>query len=213
MNYTALRTLVIDTTENRETSFTDHIPDFVKQAENRIYNTVLFPALRKNVTGSLTSNNKFLACPTDFIAPFSLAVIDTFGMYSYLVPKEASFIREAYPNPNATQLPQYYAIFGPQSNAESELTLIVGPTPDKSYSCELHYFFYPQSIVTAGTSWLGDNFDTVLLYATLVEAYIYMKGEQDVFMAYEIKFKEALEMAKRLGNGLQRGDIFRNGNT
>lgn len=211
MNYATLTTLILDTTENRETSFVAHIPDFVRQCENRVYNTVLFPALRKNVTGSMTNGNRYVGCPDDFLSPFSLAVIDSTGAYTYLVPKDVSFIREAYPNPTATRKPLYYSVFGPQSDNESELTLIVGPTPDQNYNVELHYFYYPTSIVDAGTSWLGDNFDSVLLYGTLVEAYIYMKGEVDVFTAYEKKFEEALAMATRLGSGLQRTDAYRNG--
>lgn len=211
MNYATLTTLILDTTENREASFIAHIPDFVRQCENRVYNTVLFPALRKNVTGSMTSGNRYVGCPDDFLSPFSLAVIDDTGAYTYLIPKDVSFIREAYPNPTAVRLPQYYSVFGPQSDNEKELTLIVGPTPDRNYNVELHYFYYPASIVDAGTSWLGDNFDSVLLYGTLVEAYIYMKGEVDVFTAYEKKFEEALAMATRLGSGLQRTDAYRNG--
>lgn len=209
MNYATLTTLILDTTENRETSFVAHIPDFVRQCENRVYNTVLFPALRKNVTGAMTTGNRFFSCPDDFLSAFSLAVIDTLGAYQYLVPKDVSFIREAYPDPNAKRLPQYYSLFGPQSGNEKELTFILGPTPDKDYATELHYFYYPASIVDAGTTWLGDNFDTVLLYGSLVEACIYMKGEQDVFLAYDAKFKEALAMAARLGGGLQRTDAYR----
>lgn len=212
MNYTALSTLLQQTTENYESTFVTNIPTFVRQAEQRIYNLVLFPALRKNVTGVLTTSIRYLSCPDDFLAVFALACIDPVtGYYNFLTPKDVSFIREAYPNPADVALPQYYGLFGPQSGDEKELTLLLGPTPDKGYEVELHYFYYPQSIVDAGNSWLGDNFDSVLLYGALVEAYIYMKGEVDVLKAYDQKFTEALAMAKRLGDGLERGDLFRNG--
>lgn len=211
MNYTALKTAIQAYTENYETSFVDHIPTFVQQTEQRIYNSVLFPALRKTVTGALTQDNKFLSTPSDFLAVSALAVIDGTGSYEYLLPKDANFIRQAYPVPTATGLPQYYAIHGPSSGDEKELTFLLGPTPDTNYSVELHYYYYPTTIVTAGNSWLGDNFDSVLLYGSLVEAYIFMKGEADVLAAYENKYKEALAMAARLGNGLERGDTYRSG--
>jgi len=172
---------------------------------------VQFPSLRKNVTGSTTSNNKYLACPSDFLSVHSLAVVDASGNYEYLLNKDVNFIRQAYPNPNDTAFPKYYALFGPQSNDINELTFILGPTPDATYVAELHYFFYPPSIVTAGTSWLGDNFDSVLLYGSLVEAYTYMKGEVDIMQGYDMKFKEAVALAKRLGDGLERSDSYRSG--
>jgi hypothetical protein len=184
---------------------------FIEQAEQRIYNTVQFPSLRKNVTGVTSPANKYLACPGDFLSTYSLAVIEASGNYSYLLNKDVNFIREAYPSPTDTALPKYYALFGPQSSNADELTFILGPTPDAAYTMELHYFFYPPSIVTAGTSWLGDNFDTVLLYGTLVEAYTFMKGEQDMMALYDGKYKEALGLAKRLGDGLERGDAYRDG--
>jgi hypothetical protein len=167
------------------------------------------------VIGAATPANKYLACPTDFLSVYSLAVIENYNTptanYTYLLNKDVNFIREAYPNPTDTALPKYYALFGPASNNINELTFLLGPTPDAVYKMELHYFFYPPSIVTAGTSWLGDNFDTVLLYGTLVEAYTYMKGEQDMMALYEGKYKEALALAKRLGDGLERQDAYRNG--
>jgi hypothetical protein len=188
---------------------------FIKQAEQRIYNTIQFPSLRKNVTGVTSPANKYLACPDDFLSSYSLAVIENYNTananYTYLLNKDVNFIREAYPNPTDTALPKYYALFGPQSSNANELTFILGPTPDAVYRMELHYFFYPPSIVTAGTSWLGDNFDTVLLYGTLVEAYTYMKGEQDMMALYDGKYKEALALAKRLGDGLERQDAYRSG--
>jgi hypothetical protein len=213
VNYTALNQAIQDYCSNTETTFVANIPVFVKQAEQRIYNQVQFPSLRKNVTGNTTGNNKYLSCPTDFLAPYSLAVIDGSGVYSYLLNKDVNFIRESYPSPTDTGLPQYYALFGPQSSAPTELSFIMGPTPDAMYTVELHYFYYPESIVTAGTSWLGDNMDSALLYASLVEAYTFMKGEQDLVALYDGKYKEAMELAKRLGDGLERQDAYRSGQT
>ena len=184
---------------------------FVRQAEQRIYNTVQFPSLRKNVTGSTSASNKYLACPADFLAVYSIAVVDGTGRYEYLLNKDVNFIRQAYPTPTSTGLPRYYALFGAQSNDANELTFILGPTPDATYSVELHYFFYPESIVTAGTTWLGDNLDSVLLYGSLVEAYTYMKGEPDMVKLYNDKYVEAVALAKRLGDGMERQDAYRNG--
>jgi hypothetical protein len=209
VNYAALVTAVSDYTEN--TFNTADMNTFIQQAEQRIYNTVQFPALRKNVTGTVTASNKYLACPDDFLAAYSMAVVDGVGTYTYLLNKDVNFIREAYPLPTSTGLPKYYALFGPQSTAEKELTFILGPTPDSVYTMELHYFYYPTSIVTATNTWLGDNFDSVLLYGTLVEAYTFMKGEQDMMQMYDAKYKEALQLAKRLGDGMERGDAYRNG--
>ena len=209
MNYAQLVVAVSDYTEN--TFPVADMNTFIQQAEQRIYNTIQFPSLRKNVTGSTSSSNKYLSCPTDFLSVYSMAVFPTGGEYIYLLNKDVNFIREAYPQPTDTATPKYYALFGPQSANEAELTFILGPTPDASYNVELHYFYYPQSIVTAGTSWLGDNFDTVLLYGTLVEAYTYMKGEQDMMALYDGKYKEALALAKRLGDGLERQDSYRSG--
>jgi len=211
MNYTQLKAAIIAYTENQDASFETEIPVFVQQAEQRIYNSVQFPSLRKNVTGSTSANNKYLACPDDFLAPYSLAVIDATGAYEYLLNKDVNFIRQAYPTPNATGLPKYYALFGTQANDPNELSFILGPTPAASYGVELHYFYYPESIVDAGTSWLGDNFDSVLLYGSLVEAYTYMKGEQDILALYNQKFIEALALAKRLGDGMERQDAYRSG--
>ena len=193
---------------------TEQINTFITQAEQRIYNTVLFPALRKNVTGTTSQNIKYLNCPNDFLAVYSLAVVDGTGAYSYLLNKDVNFIRQAYPNPSDDKaIPRYYAIFGPRSDNEDELTFILGPTPDASYEIELHYYYYPESITVAanGRTWLGDNFDTVLLYGSLIEAYTYMKGEQDVLALYNQKYMEALQLAKRLGDGLERSDAYRSG--
>ena len=274
-----------------------NIPVFVQQAEQRIYNSVQFPSIRKNVTGAMTTSNKYLQCPTDFLATYSLAVIKANGEYEYLLNKDVNFIRQAYPQPTDTGLPKYYALFGPRSDNAAELTFILGPTPDAAYGAELHYYFYPESIVqspvatlgtitggsayttgtyfdvpltggsgsgalatitvaggavtavtitngglqygvgntltaaaaniggtgsgfsvpvasvtnSTGISWLGDNFDTVLLYGSLVEAYTYMKGEVDMMGLYNQKFIEALALAKRLGDGLERSDSYRSG--
>ena len=227
MTYSELITAIQTYTENTfpattladstVVSSTTQLNRFITQAEQRIYNSVQFPSLRKNVTGSVTTSNKYLSCPEDFLSTYSLAVIDASGNYEYLLNKDVNFIRQAYPNPTTdTGIPKYYALFGPTVNTSTitnELSFIVGPTPDASYSVELHYYYYPQSItVTAsGQTWLGDNFDTVLLYGSLVEAYTYMKGEADMIALYDNKYKEALGLAKRLGDGLERSDAYRSG--
>ena len=211
MNYTELSAAISAYTENTEQDFLNEIPVFVQQAEQRIYNTVQFPSLRKNVTGATTLGNKYLACPQDYLATYSLAVVDADGSYEYLLNKDVNFIRQAYPKPGDTALPKYYALFGSQTNDANELSFILGPTPNAAYVVELHYFYYPESIVTAGTTWLGDNFDSVLLYGSLVEAYTYMKGEQDMMQVYNQKYMEALAMAKRLGDGMERQDAYRSG--
>ena len=193
----------------------EQIALFVEQAEQRIYNSVQFPSLRKNVIGNVSSTNKYLSAPDDYLATYSLAVIDEAGAYEYLLNKDVNFIRQAYPNPTTdVGIPKYYALFGPTVTGgliTNELSFILGPTPDLSYTVELHYYYYPESIVTAGTTWLGDNFDTVLLYGSLVEAYTYMKGEQDMLALYDTKYKEALALAKRLGDGMERQDAYRSG--
>ena len=276
MNYTELVAAIQDYTENFETTFNDNIPVFVKQAEERIFNSVQFPSLRKNVTGNVSTSNPYLSCPNDFLSSYSLAVyayavatatkvtnttltinsitspgtivvgqyvygtgvnpgttvtvvngstvtlsenLTTFttgtltfqGEYLYLLNKDVNYIREYFPNPRYTAKPKVYALFGPQTSYPNELSFIVGPTPDTTYTAELHYFFYPESIVDAGTSWLGDNFDPVLLYGSLREAYLFMKGEPDMIANIEQKYQEALQQAKRLGDGLERGDAYRDG--
>ena len=214
MNYTELSANIQAYTENTEADFVAEIPVFVKQAEQRIYNSVQFPSIRKNVVGVTSTNNKYLECPSDFLAVYSMAVIDgtlASGTYEYLLNKDVNFIRQAYPQANDTGLPRYYALFGPQSANLAELSFILGPTPDAIYNVELHYYYYPESIVTAGTTWLGDNFDSVLLYGSLVEAYTYMKGEADMMGLYNAKYQEALALAKRLGDGMERQDAYRSG--
>jgi hypothetical protein len=301
MNYVTLYQTIQNYAENTESLFVSSIPTFVQQAEERIFNMIQFPSLRKNVTGTLTSGNQYLSLPNDFLSTYSLAVSTTNG-YEYLLNKDVNFIRQAYPKATDTGTPQYYALFGPQYTANTELSVIMGPTPDSNYTVELHYFFYPASIVqgiitllntasftggtsytngtyanvpltggsgagavatltiaggivttvtltnggnfyvvgdslsfdaanigvgsgsgfaiavtavnnTTGTSWLGDNFDPVLLYGAMREAMIFMKGEQDMVTYYEQKFTEAVALAKRLGDGLERGDAYRDGQT
>jgi len=225
MNYAALSSAIQTYTENQfpttylssGTAVTadEQIARFVQQAEQRIYNTIQFPSLRKNVTGNVSTTNKYLSAPDDFLSVYSLASIDGSGNYEYLLNKDVNFIRQAYPNPTTdVGIPKYYALFGPtvtSSTISNELSFIIGPTPDASYSVELHYYYYPESIVTASTTWLGDNFDTVLLYGSLVEAYTFMKGEADVMAFYDGKYKEALALAKRLGDGMERQDAYRSG--
>ena len=201
-------------TQNYESTFVATIPTFVEQAEERIYNTVQIPPLRKNVTGGVTAGNKYLSCPADYLSSFSLAVIDGDGNYEYLLNKDVNFIRASFPNPTDEGLPKYYALFGPtviSSVTTDELSFILGPTPDDDYDVELHYYYYPQSIVSAGTSWLGDNYSPALLYGSLVEAYTYMKGEADIMAFYEKKYQDALGQLNRLGTGLERGDSYRDG--
>jgi hypothetical protein len=213
MNYAALVTAISTYTEN--TFPTTAMNTFITQAEQRIYNTVQFPSLRKNVTGAVTANNKYLACPNDFLATYSIAIYPLGGGdYTYLLNKDVNFIREAYPSPSSTGNPKYYALFGPVVSGvtiTTELSIIVGPTPDTDYGVELHYYYYPESITTANTTWLGDNFDSVLLYGSLVEAYTYLKGETDIIMGIDAKYKEALALAKRLGDGMERQDAYRSG--
>jgi hypothetical protein len=221
MNYTQLSAAISAYTENTEADFIAEIPVFVQQAEQRIYNNVQFPSLRKNMTGVVSVNSKYLSAPTDYLATYSLAVITgvtdadlNTGTYEYLLNKDVNFIRQAYPTPNDKGVPKYYALFGPTvsgSTITTELTFLLGPSPDQNYNVELHYYYYPESIVTAGTTWLGDNFDSVLLYGSLVEAYTYMKGETDLMTLYNQKFMEALALAKRLGDGMERQDAYRSG--
>ena len=209
MNYTELTDAIQDYTENEFSS--TQLSTIVRQAEQRIYNTVQLANLRKNVEGTLTSGNKYLTTPSDFLSVYSLAVIDDDNDYHYLINKDVNFIREVYPSGSYEALPKYYGIFGPLINLETELSLILGPTPDQAYDVELHYYYYPESIVTASTTWLVDNFDSVLLYGSLVEAYTFMKGEQDLMAVYDTKYKEALSLLKQLGDGKQRGDTYRDG--
>jgi hypothetical protein len=299
MNYIELSQAIQAYSENTESLFVENIPRFIMEAESRIYNSVQLPSLRKNVTGNISSGVKYLALPDDWLSTYSIAVISSGGSYSYLLNKDVNFIREAYPNPNSLGQPKYYAIFGSRTDNANELTAIIGPTPDAAYNVELHYFYYPVSIVqssvvslgtitpginytngvyfnvpltggsgeylratvvvnentvvdvtitnggslytegdvltadsayiggsgtgfsttvasvsnSAGTSWLGDNYDPVLFYGAMREAMLFMKGEQDLVGYYEQKYQEALSQLKRLGDGLERGDAYRDGQT
>ncbi len=224
MNYSELSAAIQSYTENQfpvttladgsTVSSASQIARFVQQAEQRIYNTVKFPSLRKNVTGTTSVGNKYLSCPTDFLAVYSMAVIDGAGAYEYLLNKDVNFIRQSYPSPTDTGAPKYYSLFGPTVTGvtiTNELSFLLGPTPDIAYGIELHYYYYPESITVANTTWLGDNFDSVLLYGALVEAYTFMKGEADLVGLYDGKYKEALALAKRLGDGMERQDAYRSG--
>jgi hypothetical protein len=183
----------------------EQVDTFIKQAEERIYNSVQFPVIRRNVTGTTTPGNRYLGCPLDFLAVYSMAVIDPpTGNYEYLLNKDVNYIRAAYPNPNDSGIPRYYALFDNDS-------FILGPTPSDSYVIELHYFYYPESITTANTTWLGDNFDTALLYGALCEAATFMKAEPDVLANYNKRYEEAMILAKRLGDGMERRDAYRSG--
>jgi hypothetical protein len=211
MNYTELTAAIKGYCENSfpdtVTSFTTatQIATFVGNAEERIYNSVQLPALRKNVTGTMTANNKYLTVPSDWLSNFSMAVIDPVsGDYSYLLDKDVNFIRESFPNPTSTGKPTHYSIFDVDS-------YLVGPTPDAAYAVELHYFYYPESIVTAGTTWLGDNFESVLLYGSLLEAVAFMKDETEVLTNYTARYTEAMGILKQLAEGKNRSDAYRNG--
>ena len=202
MNYAALKINIEDICEQ---SFTDdQIAMFTEQAEQGIYNTVQIPALRKNQTGNLTTANKYLIYPTDFLYPFSLAVIDAAGDYTYLLNKDVNFVREAYPNPTSTGTPVHYGLF-------DDTAFIIGPTPDAAYEVELHYGYYPQSIVTAGTTWLGDEFDSALLNGSLVQAIRFIKGEPDMVALYQQMFEQSMTLLKNLGDGKMREDMYRSG--
>ena len=209
MTYDELVTAVSDYCEN--TFPTADMDTFIRQAEQRIYNTAQPANLRKNVTGLLTQGNKYLQCPGDFLSVYSLAIYPTDGAYTYLINKDVNFIREAYPTPADSGTPRHYAIFGPQSSDVNELTFILGPTPDASYNAELHYYYYPESIVTAGTTWLGDNFDSVLLYGTICEAFVYMRQENDMVKLAQDRYVQAIALYKNLADGKQRADAYRDG--
>ena len=299
MNYIELAQTIQNYAENTEQLFVQSIPTFVQEAERRIYNSVQLPSLRKNVTGVMTAGNKYISLPDDWLANYSVAVITPTGEYTYLLNKDVNFLREAYPNPSNTSIPRYYALFGSQYSNQNELSLIVAPSPDANYDVELHYFYYPVSIVqgqitqftnlvagtgytngtyyevplsggsgtnatatfvvvanavssvtinnpgslylpgdvltvdasylggsgssfsievlnianSSGTSWLGDNYDPVLFYGAMREAMVFMKGEADMVGYYENKYQEALAQLKRLGDGLERGDAYRDGQT
>lgn len=198
MNYTELTQAVQDYTENAETTFVTQIPTFVRQAEERIFRTVMIPELRKNVTGTTTSDDQYLIRPSDLLSVFSFAVVDGSGDYTYLRDKDVNFIREAYPGPTSTGIPLFYAQFEGDSDVSVDGYFVLGPTPDAAYTVELYYFYEPASIVTEATSWLGDNAETVLLYGTLIEAYTFMKGDADLMQVYASRYEEALAQLRAL---------------
>jgi hypothetical protein len=295
MNYVQLYQAIQDYSENTESLFVSNIPTFVQEAEKRIYNSVQLPSLRKNVIGNASPNNQYLSLPNDWLSTYSIAIIESTGKYTYLLNKDVNFLRESYPNPSTTGLPKYYAIFGPTINDLNELSAILAPTPNIEYTVELHYYYYPITIVQGsissisdptpgtgyssrvynnialtggagtgatativvtnggvssvqiinqgqfyrnndtlsaslgsgsgfsvtvttianpnGTSWLGDNYDPVLFYGAMREAVVFMKGEQDMVTYYEKMFQEGLGQLKRLGDGLERNDAYRKGQT
>lgn len=209
MNYTQLYDNIVNFTQNNETSFLASIPTFVQNTETLVNNTVQLPAFRTNVTGVTTADFQYVALPPDFLSVFSLSVFTTTLVGEVLQPtqtflyqKDVEYIREMFPFPGVTGVPQYYGIF-------DNTAFILGPTPDDEYTVEMHYYAYPQTIVTAGTSWLGDNFPNVLLWGSLVEAYIYMKGEPDLIQTYQAKYQEAMQLLKQLGDGKDRIDTYR----
>ena len=209
LTYAALNQAIQDYTEYSETSFVANIPLFVQLAEERIYRSVMIPELRKNATSSLTATSPYLVRPDDFLAVFSLAVIDGSGDYHYLLDKDVNFIREAYPSSSTQGLPRYYAQFD-GDDAAAEGHFILGPTPDLAYTVELHYYYDPPSIVNTSTSWLGDNAETALLYGSLVEASAYMKGDPNLSQYYEQRYKEALAQLGGVGVRSMR-DNYRGG--
>lgn len=205
MTYAELVALVQQYLETDEASFVTNIPTFVKTVENRIYNEIQLPALRKNTIGEFTSGNKYLTLPDDFLAPFSLAAIDpTSGLYTYVLFKDVNLVREMYPSPTTQATPKLYGLFDAN-------TAIIGPTPNKNYGAELHYFYYPESMVTAGDSWVSINFPSVILYGCLSEGYRYLKGDVAMQTVYDEQYKEALNLLRKLGEGRDRGDAYRDG--
>ena len=204
MNYTQLVQAIKDYTESTETSFVSHIDEFIKQAERKIYNEVQLPYLRKNVTGNATLGNKYVQTPSDFLAVYSMSIIDGSSDQHFLLNKDVNFIREAYANASTQAQPKYYALF-------DHNTFILGPTPDSAYDVELHYYYYPTSIVTASTTWLGDNYEQALLYACLVQAYTYLKGDPDLMANYQKQYQENIIQLKMLGDGKDRRDAYRSG--
>jgi hypothetical protein len=202
MNYATLVALLQDYTQNSSTEFVAAIPDIVRLAEDRIYQSAQIPVLKRNATSNFVANNKYLACPTDFLAAYSMAVKSASGVYSYMLEKEVGYINEAFPNPSVTGVPRYYALF-------NDATFVVAPTPNAFFEVELHYFYEPPSIVDTGTSWLGDNTESVLFYGALCEAYTYMKGDPDLQTLYRQRYDEALGRLKNLGEGMDKRDNFR----
>jgi hypothetical protein len=214
VTYAELLQQIQDYTENTETSFVNNIPNFVEDAELGIYNSIQIPNLRKNVTGVTSQGQKYQSCPIDFLSTYSYAVVDTSGNYEFLLNKDVNYLRQAYPNPNDEGIPKHYALFGPAAPGgviSDELTFVYGPTPDASYTVELHYNHRPETIVTAGTTWLSDNMGDVLLYGSLIEAAVYMKSEPDMMQKYQEGYAAGMAQLNRLCTGLERGDTYRDG--
>jgi hypothetical protein len=203
LNYTQLVSAIEDYLQYNDAVFVNNINVIIQQAEDRIYQSVQAPVERRNSTGALTINNQYLGVPSGMLSVASISVVSA-GQYTFLLPREVSFMREAYPSPTVTGLPKCYALF-------DQTTFIVGPTPDESYAVELNYHAKPDSIVTAGTSWIGDNFESILLSACLLESYIFLKGDADLIQLYDNRYKEALSTFQLLGEGLDERDSFRNG--
>ena len=210
MTYTELVTAIQNTVES---SFAKADVDrFIKQAELRIYNTVQLPSLRKFASVATVLGDRYLNAPTDLLAVDSLAVIDSgTGAYTLLLPKDFTYIREAYPAPTSTGAPKYYAIAGNQTGTETALRFLLGPTPNAAYQAELAYYYLPQSIVDAGSTWLGEHFDAALLYGSLCEAAVFLKAEQDMVAIYNDRYTQAIALLKNLGDGKQRTDQYRSG--
>jgi hypothetical protein len=206
MNYTELTDLITDYTSSLETTFVANIPVFIRQAEERILRSVMIPELRKNVTGTATTGNRYLARPSDILTVFSICVVDSDGNYAYLRDKDVNFMREAYPNPAVTGQPQYYGTFEGDSDISPDGNFLLAPTPDQEYAVELYYYYEPPSIVDSATSWLGDNAESVLLYGTLIEAYTFLKGDADLMALYSERYKEALRELRTLATRGARDD-------
>ena len=204
MNYTSLLSSVQEYTQNSESTFVAEIPNMVKQVEDRIQHIIQLPVFRKTSSGTVTTSNRFLATPTDFVAAYSLAVLNGSSEYSFLLNKDVDFIRESFDKTTDTGLPRFYAVWDHD-------TFLLAPTPDSGYTTQLNYFYKPESIVTAENTWLGDEAEAAMLYGTLVEAYTFMKGEPDLMQLYEQRYKEALVKLKELGDGKLRQDMYRSG--
>jgi len=205
--YDQLKAAIQDYTENTETSFVNNLPVFIRLAEERILKNVQLSLFRKNVSGNMTASNKYLAAPTDFLAPFSLSFVDSEGDHLFLDFKDVDFIQSFNPDAATTGNPRYYAVFDIDF-------FILGPTPDSAYTTELHYFYRPASLTAgsgSGTTWLSENAELTLLYGSLIEAYIYMKGEPDVMAQYEKRFVEAISALKMFGEAKEVTDQYRTG--
>ena len=205
--YDQLKTAIQDYTENDETSFVNNIPLFIRIAEERILKNVQLSLFRKNATASTTASNKFLACPGDFLAPFSLSLAGTDGDKFFIDFKDPSFIQTYTPDSTTTGSPRYYAVFDVDN-------FILAPTPNTTFTAELHYFYRPTSLTAgsgSGTTWLSENAEMAMLYGSLIEAYIYMKGEQDVMGMYAGRFQEAITGVKMLGEAKETTDEYRTG--